>query len=27
VQFFEAWGGTDEATIAGRRKLSSILFA
>jgi putative thioredoxin len=27
VQFFEAWGPTDESTIAGRRKLSSILFA
>jgi putative thioredoxin len=27
VQFFEAWGPTDEATIEGRRKLSSILFA
>ena len=27
VQFFEAWGPTDENTIAGRRKLSSILFA
>jgi putative thioredoxin len=27
VQFFEAWGGADEATIAGRKKLSSILFA
>jgi putative thioredoxin len=27
VQFFEAWGGVDEATIAGRKKLSSILFA
>ena len=27
VQFFEAWGPTDEATIAGRRKLSSVLFA
>jgi putative thioredoxin len=27
VQFFEAWGPTDEATIAGRRRLSSILFA
>jgi putative thioredoxin len=27
VQFFEAWGPTDEATVAGRRKLSSILFA
>src|SRR5215218_233846 len=24
VQFFEAWGPTDENTIAGRRKLSSI---
>jgi putative thioredoxin len=27
VQFFEAWGGTDPATIEGRRRLSSILFA
>jgi putative thioredoxin len=27
VQFFEAWGPTDEATIGGRRRLSSILFA
>ena len=27
VQFFEAWGPTDEATVAGRRKLSSVLFA
>jgi len=27
VQFFEAWGPTDEATIEGRRKLSSVLFS
>jgi putative thioredoxin len=27
VQFFEAWGPTDERTVAGRRRLSSILFA
>lgn len=27
VQLFEAWGPTDEATIAGRRRLSSILFS
>jgi putative thioredoxin len=27
VQFFEAWGGADEATIEGRKKLSSILFS
>ncbi|HEX2554657.1 MAG TPA: thioredoxin [Microvirga sp.] len=27
VQFFEAWGPTDEMTVAGRRRLSSILFA
>jgi putative thioredoxin len=27
LQFFEAWGPTDEATLAGRRRLSSILFA
>ena len=26
VQFFEAWGPTDEATLSGRRRLSSILF-
>jgi len=26
VQFFDAWGPTDEATVSGRRKLSSILF-
>ncbi|QCK88598.1 thioredoxin [Phreatobacter aquaticus] len=26
VQFFEAWGPMDEATLAGRRKLSSLLF-
>jgi putative thioredoxin len=26
VQFFEAWGPKDEATLAGRRKLSSVLF-
>ena len=27
VQFFDAWGPTDEATIAGRKRLSSILFS
>jgi putative thioredoxin len=27
VQFFDAWGPTDEATLDGRRRLSSILFA
>ena len=27
VQFFEAWGGTDEATVEGRKRLSSLLFS
>jgi putative thioredoxin len=27
VQFFEAWGPTDDATVAGRKRLSSVLFA
>ena len=27
VQFFDAWGPTDDATIEGRKRLSSILFA
>jgi putative thioredoxin len=27
VQFFEAWGGADEATVEGRKRLSTILFA
>ena len=27
VQFFEAWGATDDMTVQGRRKLSSILFS
>ncbi len=27
VQFFEAWGPSDEATVEGRKRLSSILFA
>jgi putative thioredoxin len=27
VEFFDAWGPTDEATISGRRRLSSLLFA
>ena len=26
VQFFDAWGPMDEMTIAGRRKLSAVLF-
>jgi putative thioredoxin len=26
VQFFEAWGPMDEMTVAGRRKLSTVLF-
>jgi putative thioredoxin len=26
LQFFEAWGFTDPASVAGRRKLSGILF-
>lgn len=26
VSYFEAWGPKDEATLAGRRKLSSVLF-
>jgi putative thioredoxin len=26
VEFFEAWGPKDEATLQGRRKLSSVLF-
>ena len=26
VQFFEAWGPTDDATVEGRKRLSSILF-
>ncbi|GGK34014.1 thioredoxin [Salinarimonas ramus] len=26
VEFFEAWGPKDEATMVGRRKLSSVLF-
>jgi putative thioredoxin len=26
VQFFDAWGPVDEATVAGRRKLSAVLF-
>src|SRR5258706_13734893 len=25
VQFFEAWGGTGEATVDGRKRLSTIL--
>jgi putative thioredoxin len=25
VQFFEAWGGADEATVDGRKRLSTIL--
>jgi putative thioredoxin len=27
VQFFEAWGGADEATIEGRKRLSTLLFS
>jgi putative thioredoxin len=27
VQLFEAWGPTDPATVGGRRRLSSVLFA
>ncbi len=27
IQFFEAWGPMDEATVAGRRKLSTVLFS
>jgi putative thioredoxin len=27
LQFFEAWGLTDDATLSARRKLSSLLFS
>jgi putative thioredoxin len=27
VQFFEAWGPTEEATVEGRKRLSTILFS
>jgi putative thioredoxin len=27
VQFFDAWGATDEATVDGRKRLSTILFS
>jgi len=27
VQFFEAWGGAEDATVEGRRRLSTILFS
>jgi putative thioredoxin len=27
VQFFEAWGGADEATVEARKRLSTILFS
>ncbi len=27
VQFFEAWGADDEATVEGRKRLSIILFS
>jgi putative thioredoxin len=27
VQFFEAWGVADEATVDGRKRLSTILFS
>ena len=26
LQFFDAWGPMDEASVAGRRKLSALLF-
>jgi putative thioredoxin len=26
LQFFEAWGPMDEASIGGRRKLSALIF-
>ena len=25
--FFEAWGATDELTVSGRRRLSSLMFS
>ncbi|MGI9387827.1 MAG: tetratricopeptide repeat protein, partial [Methyloligellaceae bacterium] len=27
VQFFEAWGPSDPATMAGRKRLSTLLFS
>jgi putative thioredoxin len=27
LQFFEAWGGADEATVDGRKRLSTVLFS
>jgi putative thioredoxin len=27
LQFFDAWGGADEATVEGRKRLSTILFS
>ena len=27
IQFFDAWGPTDEATVEGRKRLSTILFS
>jgi putative thioredoxin len=27
VQFFEAWGPADDATVEGRKRLSTILFS
>ncbi|MCP3462065.1 MULTISPECIES: thioredoxin [unclassified Bradyrhizobium] len=27
IQFFEAWGGADDATVEGRKRLSTILFS
>ena len=27
LQFFEAWGGTDEATVEGRKRISTVLFS
>jgi putative thioredoxin len=27
VQFFEAWGPKDPATVDGRRRLASLLFS
>jgi putative thioredoxin len=27
VQFFEAWGSADDATVDGRKRLSTILFS
>ena len=27
LQFFDSWGASDPATLAGRRRLSSLLFS